>query len=421
MITVEVKVLLCAIRHSAWVLTRFGVQADGRTPFQRLHQKPYNGGLVEFCECVFWRDPASDGSKLETKWGDGLWVGKVESSDEHIVLTKDGVQKVRAIRRKEESERFSKDLYDAVRELPWSLSGTLHDTIGKERRRYITRAMIEEHGKTPGCPACNKESSIHSTGCKARFERIFEQLSRDKEGTVNVPKVGILAGNAVNLDAKQVDPRKVKTPSTTTTARAVPEATEAERAHVLPEEDVGDYDVSMTNADESMIPQTTGFPSGRVRLQVKGPLPMRDGDIVNSNDMEGVDADDEPPPLIKGEEADDTPTSKTQRLIHELRVCQEEAHTFEEELLCMELINAAPETEDAQWKDWDDGECSSGEDLVAPDGKIYGALSGKLLDIDMVREGRRFEMERTAAFGVVELRPKSEAKGKKGREAALGG
>ena len=52
----SIRVWLC--RHSGWLTTRFHVQTDGLTPYQRLKGKPYSGELAEFGEQVYVKDPS---------------------------------------------------------------------------------------------------------------------------------------------------------------------------------------------------------------------------------------------------------------------------------------------------------------------------------------------------------------------------
>eukprot|EP00971_Amphidinium_carterae_P338046 6475206-Amphidinium_carterae.1 len=40
------------VRHAAWLLCRFLVKTDGRTPFERTKGKVYSGEIAEFGECL---------------------------------------------------------------------------------------------------------------------------------------------------------------------------------------------------------------------------------------------------------------------------------------------------------------------------------------------------------------------------------
>ncbi len=84
---------------------RFTVHASGKTSYQILKGKPYTGEVASFSESVWLRD-VDPQSKLDPRWYKGIWLGKAEGSDEHIVATREKVWRTRAIRRRPDSERF---------------------------------------------------------------------------------------------------------------------------------------------------------------------------------------------------------------------------------------------------------------------------------------------------------------------------
>ena len=58
--------------------------------------RPFGGEIVEFAETVLFKIPASHTGqvttnvrqfKADSSWGRGVWVGRTEESNEHIVLT----------------------------------------------------------------------------------------------------------------------------------------------------------------------------------------------------------------------------------------------------------------------------------------------------------------------------------------------
>ena len=50
----------------------------------------------------------------------GIWVGKAPMTDEHIILTENGVQKARSLHRVPPEERFVISELKKVRGLPWN-------------------------------------------------------------------------------------------------------------------------------------------------------------------------------------------------------------------------------------------------------------------------------------------------------------
>ena len=45
--------------------------------------------------------------------------------------------------------------------------------MASSRRRYITKALMQQHGETPGCSACLGIASEHTATCRERFERLI--------------------------------------------------------------------------------------------------------------------------------------------------------------------------------------------------------------------------------------------------------
>ena len=87
------------IRHAAWCLTRFQVKNDGRTAFVRVFGKAYTSQVLLFGERVMYQYTSVPTGNLDQRWGHGIWVGKAPMTDEHIILTENGVQKSRSLHR----------------------------------------------------------------------------------------------------------------------------------------------------------------------------------------------------------------------------------------------------------------------------------------------------------------------------------
>ena len=84
--------------------------------------KEYRKALPGFGECVKYLPLARErGTKdaLDDRMKDGIFVGIQDRSDECIVLTKDGATKARTLRRRPPSQRFQKELLEAVKGTPW--------------------------------------------------------------------------------------------------------------------------------------------------------------------------------------------------------------------------------------------------------------------------------------------------------------
>ena len=84
---------------------------------------PYRGKLVEFGETVLAHLPevgkrsGNPAPKLADRWKSGVWLGKSDLTDEHLVRTDDGVVYARSVRRLAENS-WSEENLKAVVEKP---------------------------------------------------------------------------------------------------------------------------------------------------------------------------------------------------------------------------------------------------------------------------------------------------------------
>ena len=80
-----------------------GLQVKGhwRTPYRSLRCKDYTGEVVPFGEVYLGRNRSEDGAKLNMKWMRGVSVGKIDRTDEFLLLTSTGAMKTRCVRRLE--------------------------------------------------------------------------------------------------------------------------------------------------------------------------------------------------------------------------------------------------------------------------------------------------------------------------------
>ena len=78
------------VRHGCWIHNNFQVKENGKTPYQSCRGKPYGGQTLEFGEVCLYRDLSEDDKKLNPRWKKGVFVGKVDITDEFLVLTQQG-------------------------------------------------------------------------------------------------------------------------------------------------------------------------------------------------------------------------------------------------------------------------------------------------------------------------------------------
>ena len=89
------------VRHCAWVVNNFQVKRTGRTPCRSVQGKDCTGEVVPFGEVCFGRNHSEDGAKLNMRWMRGVFVGKLDGTDEFLPLTPTGAMKTRCVRRLE--------------------------------------------------------------------------------------------------------------------------------------------------------------------------------------------------------------------------------------------------------------------------------------------------------------------------------
>ena len=193
------RVMAWLARHAAWLVCRYTVHSStGKTSFELLRGKPYRGELVEFGELV-WAREVSPASKMSARWVSGVWLGKAELSDEHLVGTRTKTQLVRSIRRRPEAERFNLEELGRYAGMPWDLKekgedepmqpvaqpGVLPaaaaavpavvagipagseavpsaDGAAPTRAMYVTKALTDKYGKSPGCSRCQLGVGPHT-------------------------------------------------------------------------------------------------------------------------------------------------------------------------------------------------------------------------------------------------------------------
>ena len=107
------------VRHAGWLLSHFQTgSADGKTAYARQFERPYESPVPPFTERVMWKDPTLQPAKLKSSWGYGLWLGRSQTSNAHLIGTRVGIVVARTIRRLPTSEREDSNLVVAMRGTP---------------------------------------------------------------------------------------------------------------------------------------------------------------------------------------------------------------------------------------------------------------------------------------------------------------
>ena len=202
-----------AVRHGAWLYTRYVVRPDGKTAWDELRGKPFRGALAEFGEKVrYLRPEAERGGKLAQKFAVGVFVGREERTGRVLVATPSGLVRADKFLRLPEGEQFDRQAIEGIRGAPWDEAGRRAVGVDEDplppltedggdgaaaapaadKRPYLNRGVLGKHGATPGCPGCkavldrNAPSRPHTGPCRARLQGALvrdleERLARAEE------------------------------------------------------------------------------------------------------------------------------------------------------------------------------------------------------------------------------------------------
>ena len=178
------------------------MRKNGHTAYYSMRGKDYKGALPKFAEKVLYKVMTED--KYEPRWEEGMFVGKIDQTDELILLTTDGVQKSRSYKPLEKIQKFDSIFLSQVKGLPWKADATMADSAkvirgdpltagNRTRAMKITKGILQKYGRTEDCPACGEWGPLHSTACRIRIEKAmiaageaFETEER-KQQEVTVP------------------------------------------------------------------------------------------------------------------------------------------------------------------------------------------------------------------------------------------
>ena len=110
------------VRHCAWVVNNFQMKGTGRTPYRSIRGKDYTGEVVPFGEMCLGRNHSVDGAKLNMRWMRGVFVGKIDRTDEFLLLTPPGAMKTRCVRRLEGENASDLQFLNLCFGSPWNVT-----------------------------------------------------------------------------------------------------------------------------------------------------------------------------------------------------------------------------------------------------------------------------------------------------------
>ena len=143
-IKVDSAMLPWALRHAAFVYTRFQVLRSGRTAWEHLEMTRYNGTLLEFGECVQAKQAVPMQGALDSPWITGVWLGRSTGTGEHLVGSSVGMVMARSVKPYPIEQAWNLDLFNAMVWTPWMTS-------------EAATPIGEDFEPTEGCKACEEE------------------------------------------------------------------------------------------------------------------------------------------------------------------------------------------------------------------------------------------------------------------------
>ena len=125
------------IRHAAWLIARFHTRSkDQMTPYRLVTGSDYSHPLATLGEVVLGKLPTTK-IKAQRRWVKGLWLGKLDRDDSHILGTSSGAIAVRSVRRLPLESQTDGVMMKAMKGIPWQPRDGMRHRI----TRHISHAL----------------------------------------------------------------------------------------------------------------------------------------------------------------------------------------------------------------------------------------------------------------------------------------
>ena len=132
------------------------------------------------------RNHSEDGAKLNLRWMRGVFVRKLDRTDEFLLLAPTGAMKTRCVRRVEGDNAWDLQFFNLCVGSPWNATAKStpqgptiqqQDELASRRRAkrlYLRQNVLDKYGRTRGCPGCVGIGQ-HTEDCRARIEKMLDR------------------------------------------------------------------------------------------------------------------------------------------------------------------------------------------------------------------------------------------------------
>ena len=286
-------------RHAGFLISRFRIGDDGRTPDERRTGRRWRKPMMTFGERVLFKPVIQRRRKndLEAKYEYGHFIGVNSRTSEFLVMTREGVKRGFSIRRLPLEERWSASELGELRGTPWDMvprpqveaadapplavpapapAPVERDAAvgaGAPRALYVRQADVERFGYTATCPGCcdlqvgrrTTQGGVraHSDECR---EHIATKLLGDPVGRARVERAQ-KRKPSTDLEAVAAA-ESVADGAAASEAVAVPCRSEQEEMRVDPPENVvAEHFASAASGSQpsEFPPQEVGMARGQKR------------------------------------------------------------------------------------------------------------------------------------------------------------
>ena len=174
------------VRHAAWLLSHFQAgTADRTTAYARQFERPYESPVLPFAERVMWKDPTLQPAKLRSSWGYGLWLGRTQTSNAHLIGTRMGIVVSRMIRLLPASEREEASLVVAMRSTP--VAGRPADVAAGDAPTVTRHAGRAKRGDRGSASSGASTQGGNGEGVSAIFKSSSKPAQADGREDDSIP------------------------------------------------------------------------------------------------------------------------------------------------------------------------------------------------------------------------------------------